>query len=197
MVTGITNFQYNQSRENKMNNNKKSLINIDAVEPMGRLPSSILRNWHPVFKSFDPLGTIEGMLVRTLAYKIESKRLNQEIERINHRASVAHHLIDASLKVQLQKLEQHRQEFDCYYQAHYAEMKDYHLDRKKFMKMAEQAQKSALHPELSVEERQQYLDMFKVLLEALRDTGNQAQISLQNLANAMIPMELSANLLES
>ena len=102
---GITN-----GKENKMNRDRKignaSVGKIDKVEPAREFHNSTGGKWIPILKAFNPLGAIAESYAKTLAYKIETKRLEVELTRIEEQADIAHHVIDNSFKLKMEELTQ-------------------------------------------------------------------------------------------
>ena len=87
--------------------NNQSPGKIDSVIPVKSFNSDSNAKWTPVLKTFDPFGPIAEMYAKTLAYKIETKRLDIELVRIQSQANIAHNIIDKTFKLKMEEL-QHR-----------------------------------------------------------------------------------------
>ncbi len=169
---------------------------IDAVEPAVGFHQATDNKWVSIFKSFNPFGTIGEMYTKTLAYKIESKRLDVEIQRINEQASIMHDAIDKTFQLKMEELSHRRIALVGFYQTVNNELERLHIERVKVLEMAQFAQKKAFEEGLSIEERQLYKDMSIEMTKQLPTFGNNANETLQKLVQALPPVEISPKLLE-
>jgi len=180
-----------------MSENKQiSLGRIDAVAPAKEFHNSTDGKWLPVLKAFNPLGAIAEAYAKTLAYKIEAKRLDIEIKRINAQAAIAHHAIDRSFRLKMEKLSHRRIALLGFYQTVNAELERLHIERVKVLEMAQFAQQKAFEPGLKMKQRRLFQEMSIMIVRELPRFGDKANESLQKLVQTLPPVEISAKLLE-
>jgi len=170
--------------------------NIEAVAPAKEFHKSTDGKWVPILKAFNPLGAIADAYAKTLAYKIESKRLDVEIKRINEQAAIAHDVIDKSFKLKMEELSHRRIALVGFYQTVNAELERLHIERVKVLEMAQLAQQKAFEAGLALEERQMFKEMSIEMTRELPNFGSKANESLQQLVQALPPVEISPKLLE-
>ena len=192
---GITN-----DKENKMNRDRKtgnvSVGKIDKVEPAREFHNSTGGKWIPILKAFNPLGAIAESYAKTLAYKIETKRLEVELARIEEQASIAHHVIDNSFKLKMEELTHRRIALVGFYETVNAELQRIHIQRMAVLEMAQLAQRKSFENGLSIEERQMFKEMAIEMTKQLPHFGDKANESLKQLVQALPPVEISPKLLE-
>lgn len=175
--------------------NHPSITKIDGIQSNVQLPSMTEGQWSSVLKEFNPLGHIADMYARTLAYKIETKRLDAELKRIEIQAAIAHDVIDKTFQLKMEQLLQKRASLMISYQAISTELDNLHLARMDVLKMAQIAQQQAFAPALSLEERQMAKDMAMEMVRELPRFGEQAYQTLQQLVQALPPVEIPPKLL--
>ena len=175
--------------------NEKSPGKIDRVIP-GNFDKSMDSKWLPIIKAFNPFGAIAESYAKTLAYKIETKRLEVELTRIKEQANIAHNVIDKSYKLKMEELLQRRFSLVAFYETVNAELQRLHIERVKVLEMAQLAQQKAFESGLSLEERQLYKDMSVEMTRELPNFGDKSNESLQKLVQALPPVEISPKLLE-
>ncbi len=117
-----------------------SVGKIDKVEPAREFHNSTGGKWIPILKAFNPLGAIAESYAKTLAYKIETKRLEVELNRIEKQANIAHHVIDNSFKLKMEELTHRRIALVRLYETVNAELERDHIERGEVLKMAQIAQ---------------------------------------------------------
>ncbi len=187
----------NTRKENQMPEDKnQSVGKIDAVTPANEFHKSTEGKWVPVLKAFNPFGAIADTYAKTLAYKIESKRLEVEIMRIKEQAAIAHGIIDKSFKLKMEELYHRRIALVGFYQTVNAELERLHIERVKVLEMAQLAQQKTFEPGLAIEERQMFKEMSIEMTRELPNFGSRANESLQQLVQALPPVEISPKLLE-
>ena len=169
---------------------------IDAVLPAKEFHKSTGGKWVPILKAFNPFGPIADIYAKTLAYKIESKRLDIEIQRINQQAGIAHDIIDKTFKLKKEELLHRRIALVEFYQTVNAELERLHIERVKVLEMAQLAQQKAFENGLTIEERQMFKEMAIEMTRQLPNFGSRANESLQKLVQALPPVEISSRLLE-
>ena len=182
------------NRDQKTNND--SVGKIDKVEPAREFHNSTGGKWIPILKAFNPLGAIADSYAKTLAYKIETKRLEVELARIEEQANIAHHMIDDSFKLKMEELTHRRIAIVGFYETVNAELERLHIERVQVLEMAQLAQQKSFEKGLPIEERQLYKDMAIEMTKQLPHFGDKANESLQQLVQALPPVEISPKLLE-
>ena len=183
------------NRDQKTSNT--SVGKIDRVDPAREFHNSTGGKWIPILKAFNPLGAIAESYAKTLAYKIETKRLEVELTRIEEQADIAHHVIDGTFKLKMEELTHRRIALVGFYETVNAELQRLHIERVKVLEMAQLAQQQSFEKGLSIEERQMYKEMAIEMTRELPRFGDQANTSLQKLIDALPPVEISSKLLES
>ena len=176
--------------------NNQSPGKIDAVEPANEFHKSTGGKWISILKAFNPFGAIGEAYAKTLAYKIEAKRLDVELNRIKEQANIAHDVIDKTFKLKMEELSHRRIALIGFYQTVNAELQRLHIELVKVMEMAQLAQQKAFEAGLSIEERQMFKEMSIEMTRELPNFGDKSNESLQKLVQALPPVEISPKLLE-
>lgn len=183
-------------RELKKKPKEGSVGKIDVVEPAREFHRSTGNKWISILKAFNPLGAIADAYAQTLAYKIETKRLNIELARINKQADIAHDVIDKTFRLKMEELEHRRIALIGFYKTVNAELQRLHIERVKVLEMAQLAQQKAFEVGLTLEERQMFKEMSIEMTRELPHFGEKSNDSLQKLVQALPPVEISPRLLE-
>lgn len=182
---------------NKPINTKNSLAKIDGINSnMTSFHQSTGGIWLDFFKSINPLGTIADMYAKTLAYRIEVKRLEAEQERIKQQAAIAHHVIDKTFQLKMEELTQRRIALVGFYETLNRELKRIHIERKKVLAMLQQTHQACLKPNISLEERKIYKELTLEMTRELSNFGNQANIQLQTLIQSLPKVDITNRLIE-
>lgn len=116
-----------------------SVGNIDRVEPAREFHHSTGGKWVSILKAFNPFGAIAEAYAQTLAYRIETKRLEVELARIEKQADIAHDVIDKSFKLKMEELIHRRIALVGFYETVNAELQRLHIERVKVLEMAQEA----------------------------------------------------------
>lgn len=178
-----------------MTTQNKSLSKIESVTP-SNVPNIQEGKWISVLQAFNPLGAIAEAYAKTLAYKIETKRLDVEITRIKEQANIAHNVIDKTFKLKMEELEHRRIASIGFYGTVNFELERLHIERTKVLEMAQIAQQKSFENNLSFEDRQLYTNMAKEMIKELPNFGDKANQSLKQLVQTLPPVEISSKLLE-
>lgn len=181
--------------EKKQENQNPHVGKIDKVDSVESFHKATDGKWIPILKAFNPFGAIADSYAKTLAYKIEIKRLEVEHVRIKEQAKVAHNVIDKTFSLKMKELENRRIALIGFYQTVNNELAKLHIERMKVLEMAQFAQQQAFLPGLSIEERHIYKEMFIETTKLLPTFGDKANESLQKLIQALPPVEISPKLL--
>ncbi|HHK5987826.1 hypothetical protein ACTHSQ_00970 [Neisseria sp. P0009.S008] len=176
--------------------NQPSIGKIDRVESIGQFHNATGGKWLNFFQAINPLGMIAEAYARTLAYKIEIKRLEVEELRIIEQAKIAHNVINSTFQLKMAELENRRMELVGVYETVNRELERLHIERKTVLEMAKLAQQASFDPNISIEEKKLHQEMTIQLTKELPNFGNQASISLQNLVQSLPKIEITQKLLE-
>lgn len=168
-------------------------LRIDDVKSMPPPPNA--PGWVNVLKAFNPLGPMAESWANTLAYRIESKRLAIEMERIREQAAIANNLIDKSFQLKMEELEHRRLFINGYFKTVREQLAHLHIERMKFLEMMETAQRQTMAPGIPMEERRLYKEILVELAQSQPRFAEQANQSLEALIKALPPVALPPGLL--
>ena len=182
---------------NQEETSKTSIGKIDKVEQVRDFHNSTGGKWIPILKSFNPFGAIGEAYAETLAYKIETKRLEVELTRIEKQAEVIDTTIDRSFKLKMEELKQRRLSLFGFYQTVNVELQRRHIEREKVLEMAQSAQQKSFENDLSSEDRRMYQEMAIEMTKQVPRFGDQSNETLQKLVSALPPVEISPKLLDA
>lgn len=172
---------------------QKAKITIDGVQPAPPGPDQ--PTWVRVLKGFNPFGPMAEAYAKTLAYRLESKRLAIEMERIKEQAAIANHLIDRSFELKMEELEQRRLAINRYFDTVQQQLDNLHIERMTVLRMLEQSMQKTLEPGLSLDERRIYKELTAEMTATLPSFAERANQSLQTMLQALPPVQLPAGLL--
>ncbi len=176
--------------------NRQLPCNIDAIAPCESFYNLTNCKWGSVLKEITPLGIIAESYAKTLAYKIETKRLDVEITRIKEQSKIFHNMLDNNFKLKMEELRQRRISLMCFHETVDTELHQLHIERETVLEMAQLSQQKAFEPGLSMEERQLHKEMTLELTRQLPGFGGKANETLQKLVQALPPVEISPCLIE-
>ena len=168
-------------------------VTIDSIDAPS--PDQTEANWVTVAKAFNPLGFVAEAYARTLAYRLETKRLDAEMQRVKAQAGVIHDALDKTYKLKMEELSQRRLEIDRFYDTVQGELKLLHIERMQVLKMAERASEMALSNNTSSEHKLIYKDMATELISQLSAFGGKANESLDVLVKSLPPISMPDRLL--
>lgn len=172
---------------------KPSGVTIDSIDAPN--PVQTEANWVTVAKVFNPLGFIAEAYARTLAYRLETKRLDAEIQRVKVQAGVIHDALDKTYKLKMEELSQRRLEIDRFYDTVQGQLKLLHIERMTVLKMAERASEMAFSNNSASEHKLLYKDMAAELISQLSVFGSKANESLDVLVKSLPPISMPDRLL--
>lgn len=153
--------------------------------------------WTPIVKTVSSsLGPIAEIYATTLAYKIETKRLEVELTRIEREANDRHDEIDKKFKLEVGQLELRRMDLVGFYQNKIEESQRHHIGRETALEMAQLYQKKSFEGGLSIEERRLYSEKAIELIKQVRLFGDQASKTIQELVKPLPPVEIPPKLLD-
>lgn len=170
---------------------------IERVEQSKSFEIDTNNKWLPIIKNLNPVNAISEAYAKTLAYRIEVKRLDTEMNRINKQAEVILETIDKSYKIKMEELSHRRIYLEKFFETVQSELTNKHIERLEILRMANEAQKAAFNPNHSFEDKKLYAEMLKELTSQLGVLGQNASVELQNLVQALPQVNISPKLLEN
>jgi hypothetical protein len=177
----------------KSSGSPKGGVKIDKID--APTPVTTEKGWVTVIKSFNPFGAAAEAYARTLAYRIEMKRLDSEMERVRIQAGVITDALDKSFKLKMEELNQRRLELDRFYDTVQGQLKLLHIERMQVLKMAEKASDMALSSGVSIEERRLFKEMAVECTNQLADFGGKANESLDVLVKSLPQLNMPDRLI--
>ena len=177
---------------------QRSRTQIDPVQsaPDGGGASSSDSGWVTVFKAFNPLGPVVDAYAKTLAYRIESKRLVLEDKRVEEQSRTVNNVINKTYEMKMEELRHRRIALERTFDLAEQNLTQLHVERMQVLEMARIAQANMTKDGLSLDERAMFKDMAVELTRQLPAFGQSAQQSLQSLVQALPPIEMPRALLE-
>ena len=159
--------------------------------PFGKMNNVIPMNTGGKFLGFaqatNLIGAIAESYNRTLDYRTDIKRLEMEELRIEEQARLTNNAIDKNFKQQMAHLANRRVEVMAYYETLYRELSSIHDQRQAVMKMVEEIQKVALHPETPLEEKRLHHEAALQYLSYSTEWGQHAGRQLEQ-AKQTLPL---------
>lgn len=183
----------NSSNPQTAKSNRQS-SGIDRIESAPATPPTE-KGWVTVLQKFNPLGAAAEAYGRTLAYRLECKRIDAELERVRTQAAVVHDAIDKSFQLSMEDLTQRRLSINRFFDTVQGELGQHHIERMKVLEMAELITKHMLSPGLTIEERRNCKELAAELTAQIPIFGDKANQSLQTLLNALPQVKLPDQLL--
>lgn len=170
---------------------------IERVEQSIILNNDANSKWLPIIKNLNPMSAISEAYAKTLAYRIEVKRLDAEITRINKQAEIALTAIDKTYQIKMEELSHRRIAIEGFFKTVQNELHNKHLERVEILKMAQNAQSAAFDPQYTLEEKKMYSEMLMQLTAQIPLLGQNASVELANLVQALPKVEIASKLLEN
>lgn len=152
--------------------------------------------WGRAASAFSPLGMVAEAYARTLAYRLEGKRLAIELRRVNAEFEVRKGVIDKTFKLKMEELEQRRLVLNRYFDTVQQQLKQLHIERVKILSMIDLAMKKTLEPGLSLEERRMFKEMVTEMSATLPVYAEKANQSLETLVKALPTIDMPRALLQ-
>lgn len=173
-----------------------SVGKIERVESSKSLDNDSNSKWLPIIKNLNPMNAIAESYAKTLAYRIEVKRLDAEIHRVNKQAEIALTTIDKTYQIEMEKLSHRRIAIEEFFKTVQNELHNKHLERAAVLQLAQNAQKAAFDSKHSLEEKKMYSEMLMALTAQIPLLGQNASVELANLVQALPKVEITSKLLE-
>lgn len=185
------------SNKNTVNNNTRSNSQSSGIDPINSAPqqAGAEKGWVTILEKFNPLGAIAEAYGKTLVYRLECKRIDAEIIRVNVQANIIHHAIDSSHQQKMEDLSQRRLFLTRQFDTVQGEIRQKHLERMKVLQMAEMTMMHMLSPGLSIEERQNCKEMVAMLTSQIPVFGQEANKTLEILINSLPQVVLPTQLM--
>lgn len=165
------------------------------VDPINSAPIPNEKGWITVLKAFNPLGPVAESYAKTLAYRIECKRLEAELERVEIQADVIKDTIDKTFQLKMEELKQRRLELDRFYDTVQEVLSNLHIERMTVLKMAELATAKALANDSAREDRPFFKEMATVLIAQIPTFGDRANESLDRIVQSLPKVDIPDRLL--
>jgi len=170
---------------------------VVKIDPISAAPLPQEKGWVNVLKAFNPLGLMAELYARTLTYRIECKRLESEIERVEAQAGLLQDALDKSYKLKMEELMQRRIALDRFYDTVQVVLSQLHIERMTVLKMAEQATAKALDDKTDPDERLLFKQMATEIVAQIPNFGDRANESLDRIIQALPPISIPDRLLST
>lgn len=166
----------------------------ERLDPIQTLPPASEGKMQALLKAINPFGPIVDAYTKTLAYKLEVKRLKLDLEQIQIQADLAHHAIESTLQLKMKELEIRQRALAASYQMISNEIQQLHIEREKVLQIASDAAEMALRSDLSLEERKMCANLTCEMTRNLATFGDQSIKLLQEVVQLLPPAELPRQL---
>ncbi|MBP7509469.1 MAG: hypothetical protein KA807_16780 [Prolixibacteraceae bacterium] len=186
----------NENDESKPIVSKKG-GSINKVDPIQAAPVPNEKGWINIVKAFNPFGAMAESYAKTLAYRIECKRLDGEIQRVKVQAGVIHDALDKTFKLKMEELKQRRLELDRFYDTVQGQLKLLHIERMTVLKMAEKATDMVLAKDTSSSDRILFKELATTIIADIPNFGDKANASLEVLVKSLPRVHMPDRLLPS
>lgn len=153
--------------------------------------------WQEAVRSFTPLGVAAEAFAKTLAYRIERKRLEVEELRIREQSAFLQEGLRAAFALQMEALDQRRRGLERFFDTVQEELERLHIERMTVLDMAKMATAKALAPETSMEQRHLFVQLASSLTATIPAFGTHASAHLRVVVDSLPPVQLPAGLLSS
>lgn len=164
---------------------------IDAAPPTKETPT-----WVSILKAFNPFGPAAEAYAKTLAYRIEVKRLELEAERVREQSKPINSEIDKTYKLKMEELQQRRLVLARTFDLAEKQLENLHVERMHVLKIAQAASAKAMEDGVPFEERQLFKELALAATQQLPSFGQNANQSLKVLVKALPPVEMPSRLLD-
>jgi len=145
------------------------------------VPGEILE----VVERLNPLGFIENMYARKLSYKLETRKLKNEMESMRSQADLLKRKMGLEYDIRLEQIKQRRAEMELLFKQEENKLAQLTITREQVLRMAENAQNSALAEGISLEEREFFASMSYEYIRQVHAFGESSRQSLKNLLGAV------------
>ena len=175
------------SPENPKRKQSHKIGGIGKVETPD-LPTD--RPWVSVLKAFNPLGAAVDTYSKTLAYRLECKRLSIELRRVKEQAGILNSAIEKNHIQQMESLQQRRIALDRFYDTVQGQLAALHVERSMVLEIGKIAAERMLAPEVPLEEKKLFKEFASETMASLPAFGKNANESLATIVAALPPVEI-------
>ena len=153
--------------------------------------------WLTVLESFNPFGWIAKSYAKSLAYRIESRRLEAEVRlaEVEREAEVTNSKIEKIYRLRMEELLQRRVAHEKLYDTVQKEQENLHIERMTVLRIAEHASERALSDDITREERMLFKEMTMELMSQIPAFGERADQTMQRLVQALPPVNIPDRML--
>ena len=166
------------------------------IDRINAAPAQAERGWVSVLKAFNPFGPLAEAYAKTLAYRIESKRLALEAERVREQARTINNAIDKTFQLKMEELQHRRIALERTFGLAEQQLKQLHIERMKVLEMVQAAHSRALDRDATMEERHLFKELAMEMTKQLSLFGEQANQDLETLVKALPVINMPTALLE-
>ena len=138
-----------------------------------------------VVERLNPLGFIENMYARKLSYKLETRKLKNEMESMEVQADLFKRKLGLEYEIRLEKIRQRRLEMEAIFSKEEDELERLSITREQVLRLAESSQKMALSYGISIEEREFFAEMSYEYIRQLHVFGESSRESLKRLIGSI------------
>jgi hypothetical protein len=143
-----------------------------------------------VINALNPLGYISECYANTLNYKLETRKLVNELENMRLQASLFHAKIDAEYNLRMELLSQRRIAIETVFRIADNDLMHLRIERTAVLEMAERAQEQAFRKDISIELSRHFAEMSTTMIQQLHLFGDRSSESLQRLFKALPTVDL-------
>jgi len=144
----------------------------------------------PMLQSLNVVGTIGEMYANSIAYKVETKRLENEIVKIKEDTKVRHYAIDKAFELKIEELNVRREALYNAFNGISKELKSISVDKKKMWKIIEKVNTQVLDRSLPFEERQYLKEYSMMLIKDIHTFHETANGRLKKMIDLVAPVEI-------
>lgn len=148
------------------------------------------QHWSSIFKTLNVLGTASEAYAKTLAYKIETKRLNNELERVKLEGKIAIKAIDDVFRLKMEQLKQRRENLIGFYATVNNQLNHLHIERMAVLSMLQDVVKKTTEANVPFEERKLFKEMAIEMSAQIPNFGEKASNTLNVIAQTIPPIEI-------
>ena len=169
-----------------------------TIDPVTSAPpqKETTSGWVSVAKAFNPFGPAVEAYAKTLAYRLESKRLALEAQRIEAQARTINNVIDKTYELKMEELRHRRIALERTFDLAEQGLEQLHIERMEVLKMAQLAQRKMMEDGLAHDEKMLFKEMAIELTRQLPVFGQTAHQNVQALVQALPAVDMPRALLE-
>lgn len=165
------------------------------IDPIVATPIPQEKAWISVLKAFNPIGPMAESYAKTLAYRIECKRLEAELERVKIQAGIVHDALDKAYILKMEELAQRKVELNRFYDTVQQNLVQLHIERMEVLEMAKMANAKMLDSSISLEDRRFYKELALEFVKQIPLFGNTANDSLDKIVQSLPVVNIPSHML--